>query len=123
MPNRTGDDRLRLPARLAATAILALSAFLGTANDAGARAARCFTSDDGFYDCDFATGPRGGFTIAAPGKPTFILDIERLGIALGFVGFGDRNVPLPGRYHRSENDQACWDNDATGTRICAWSRH
>lgn len=121
MPNRTGNDHQRLPAWPVAAALLALSTFLGMANDAGARAARCFTSDDGFYDCDFAAGPRGGFTITAPGKPTFILDIERPGMAFGFVGLGGRHVPLPGHYHRNETDRACWDNDTTGARLCAWS--
>lgn len=89
---------------------------------AEARAARCYTSDDGFYDCDFAAGPRGGFTISAPGKPTVILDIDQPGIAFGFAELGGRNVPLPGRYNRSAADRACWENDATGARICAWSR-
>jgi hypothetical protein len=122
MPNGIGDGRLRLPARLVGAAGLVLSAILGAPNDAEARPARCFTSDDGFYDCDFAAGPRGGFTISAPGKPTFILDIDWPGIAFGFAELGGRNVPLPGRYRRSETDRACWDNDATGARICAWSR-
>jgi hypothetical protein len=121
MPNRIRDGRLRLPARWVGAALV-VSAFLGAANDAEAGPARCFTSDDGFYDCDFSTGPQGGFTISAPGKPTLILEIDRPGIAFGFVELGGRNVPLPGHYRRSESDRACWDNDSTGARICAWSR-
>jgi len=27
---------------------------------------------------------------------------------------------LPGRYLRSEDDPACWENDETETKICVW---
>jgi len=41
---------------------------------AEAKSARCFTTDDGEYDCTFvATDTDGGFEISAPGKPTFFL--------------------------------------------------
>lgn len=88
---------------------------------AEARPARCFTTDDGFYDCQFvATDPQGSFTISAPGKPTIILDIDVPGTAFGFADFGARNVALPGRYRRSDADPACWVNTETKTQVCAW---
>ena len=87
---------------------------------AEARPARCFTSDDGSYRCQFrATGRDGSFEISAPGKPTYALTIVEPGAALGFANFGDRNVALPGRYLRSKREPACWENDATGARLCA----
>jgi hypothetical protein len=122
MPNRIGGFRLPPLLRSAGAAGLALSALLGMPDRAGARPALCFTSDDGFYDCDFIAGPQGSFTISAPGKPTIILDIDQPGIAFGFAELGGRSVALPGRYRRSGTDRACWDNDATGARLCAWSR-
>jgi len=85
--------------------------------------ARCYTSDDGEYDCDFtALDKAGSFEIAAPGKPTFQLWIDSPGI--GSVGAvfepGGRSVALPGSYVRSEDDPACWVSDTTDTEICAW---
>jgi hypothetical protein len=52
--------------------IAALVAAAVTASRAGeARPARCSTSDDGAYPCDFrATGRDGSFVISARGKPT-----------------------------------------------------
>jgi hypothetical protein len=85
-----------------------------------AKPARCFTSDDGSFACEFrATASDGSFTISAPGKPTYILNIIEPGVALGFVNMGPRNIPLPGRYLRSAPEPACWVNDVTGAKICA----
>jgi hypothetical protein len=85
-----------------------------------AKSARCFTSDDGSFACDFrATARDGSFTISAPGKPTYILNMIEPGVASGFVNLGTRNIPLPGRYLRSTAEPACWVNDATGAKICA----
>jgi hypothetical protein len=108
--------------RATGTASLAVVLCLCASNVSEARPARCFTSDDGFYECDFVGGPQGGFTISASGRPTVILNIDKPGVAFGVVELDGRNVPLAGRYRRSEGDRACWENDATGTRICAWSR-
>ncbi len=87
-----------------------------------AKPARCFTSDDGHYKCDFrAIEGDGSFTISAPDKPTFTLMMSEPGVAFGSADFGTgRNVNLPGQYLRSAEDSACWINDATQTKICAW---
>jgi len=95
----------------------ALSFFLCAAE---AKQARCFTSDDGDFPCEFfATDRDGSFRISAPGKPSMILNIDAPGVAYGFVNFGERNISLPGRYLRSKTDPACWENDSTHARICA----
>ena len=103
------------------TILLAGAAMLAAASVSQAKDARCFTTDDDHYDCDFvATDREGSFEISAPGMPTYSLIVEEPGAASGFVNLGDRNVSLPGQYHRSSDDPACWDNDETGSRICAW---
>ena len=79
------------------------------------------TSNDGTYACAFAaTDRQGSFRISAPGKPTIRLEIDRPGVAFGFADFGARTVALPGRYRRSTADPACWVNDETGAKVCAW---
>ena len=86
---------------------------------AEARPARCTTTDDGTYACDFQPTDRAGsFRISAPGKPTFLVNVDEPGRASAFVSFGPRNVSLPGTYLRSEADPACWENDGTRARIC-----
>ncbi len=89
---------------------------------AQAKPARCFSSDDGNYNCDFQSiEGDGSFIISAPDKPTFTLMMDKPGIAYGFADFGTgRNVSLPGQYIRSTEDPGCWINDATQTKICAW---
>lgn len=90
------------------------------ANVAHAKPARCFTTDEGSFDCQFrATDRDGSFRISAPGKPTYLLNVEEPGVAYGFANFGSRNVALPGRYLRSRSEPGCWVNDATGAKICA----
>ncbi len=86
-----------------------------------ARPARCLTTDDGEFACDFrATARDGSFRISASGKPTYLLNIAEPGIAYGFISFGARNIALPGRFLRSRSDPGCWENDQTATRVCAW---
>ncbi len=87
-----------------------------------AKPARCFTTDDGNYNCNFrAVGGDGSFVISAPGIPTFTLQISEPGVGYGFARFnGGRNVSLPGTYIRSRQDRACWVNNSTNTKICAW---
>jgi hypothetical protein len=99
---------------------VSLAAVCFLANLAQARPARCFTSDDGAFDCQFrATARDGSFEISAPGKPTYVLNMIEPGVAQGFANFGPRNVPLPGRYLRSRSEPGCWVNDSTETKVCA----
>jgi len=101
-------------------------ATLFSVQQAMAKPARCFTScfttDDGYYNCNFRSlGRDGSFVISAPGIPKFTLQISEPGIGYGFASFkGGRNVNLPGQYIRSNRDRACWINDATNTKVCAW---
>lgn len=91
------------------------------ASSASAKPARCFTTDDGHFPCNFKGLDRqGSFEVAAPGFPTYTLWVEQPGVASGFVNFGDRNVALPGIYQRENADRACWSNSGTQTRICVW---
>jgi hypothetical protein len=98
---------------------VALCLALSTASEA--RTARCFTTDEGSFRCDFRpTGRDGSFQISAPGKPTYILTIDEKDAAFGFVSLGGRNTPLPGRYLRSKTERGCWVNDTTSAKICAY---
>lgn len=87
-----------------------------------AKLARCFTSDDGYYDCDFrSTDKDGSFEISAAKKPRYILVMDEPGTASAFVNVGSgRNVALPGKFKRNKQDLACWLNTETQVRICAW---
>ena len=89
-----------------ATRLLVVTALsLATIGAAEARPARCITTDEGNFACDFRTTDRdGSFQISAPGKPTYLLTIEGTDVAFGFVNLGGRNTPLPGRYLRSKSE-------------------
>lgn len=93
-----------------------------TATAAHAKPARCYTTDDGYYACEFQSLDKAGsFTITAPGKPTFTLEVDRPGFAFGLADFGSgRAVALPGMFVRSREDGACWHNPETEVKICAW---
>lgn len=114
-------DRRKFAAA-AGIAAVALSTLVVSAGPASAKSARCFTTDDGYYPCDFrGTDGSGSFEISAPGKPTFSLIVERPGFASAYADFGTgRNVPLPGMYVRERDQPACWSNPETNTKICAW---
>lgn len=88
--------QLRPPAvRIALTGSAALCVLTGAAE---AGPARCFTSDDGYYEYQFvATDRQGSFSISARGKPTVLLNVDQPSTAFGFADFGTRNVALPGR--------------------------
>src|SRR5262245_61030548 len=107
-------------------AFLTLAAAVAVAlvgGGAEARSARCFTTDDGEYDCDFvATDADGSFEITAPDKPKFSLVTSEPGVAFVFGDYNDGggNVALPGRYLRSDSDPACWVNEDTEATLCAW---
>ena len=103
-----------------AGALLALSLIVGCTSETGERDALCSTTEPGAYPCQFlATDRNGSFEITAPGKPTYILNVDEPGVAYGFSNLGERNVSLPGQYLRSESDPACWLNTSTDTEICA----
>jgi len=102
---------------IGAAALVLLAASLP--GGAEARAARCETTDDGAYACDFrATDRAGSFRVTAPGKPAFILNVDEPGRGSAFANFGSRNVSLPGTYVRIAADPACWESDETHARIC-----
>ena len=103
------------------TLAIGVVAVLGLATPALAKPARCFTTDDGHYSCDFrGLDSAGSFTISASGHPTYTLEVDQPGVAFGFADFGDGNVSLPGQYVRQSDDPACWANPDTSTKICAW---
>lgn len=88
---------------------------------AEAKKARCFTTDDGYYPCNFrGLDGAGSFSISAPGYPTVTLQVDQPGFAYGYLNFGDRNISLPGQYVRSREDGACWNNPETSAKVCAW---
>jgi hypothetical protein len=85
--------------------------------------ARCVTTDDGDYPCEFtSTGANGSFEITAEGKPTFTVEIESDEAAWVYAIFPGTtdSVALPGPYRRAADDRACWENPDTETRICAY---
>lgn len=91
------------------------------ASAADAKPAQCFSTDDGYYSCNFrGTDGSGSFVTWARGYPTYTIEVYRSGRAYGYGDFGNGNVSLPGEYVRSRQDGACWDNTVTGTQICAW---
>ena len=97
------------------------AAFLALSMSAEAKRARCFTTDDGYYPCNFrGLDSAGSFSISAPGYPAITLEVDQPGFAYGTIRLGGRNVSLPGQYVRSRDDGACWNNPETSTKICAW---
>lgn len=105
---------LKSASALAALVIVVL------ATGAAAKPAACFSTDDGYFDCNFQmTDAAGSFTIEGPGV-TYILIVDSPGYASGFVNLGSRNIALPGTYVRERTDPACWANADTSTKICAW---
>ena len=110
----------RLSRHSATGVFLAVVALCAAVAVAQARSARCVTTDEGSYACEFrSTGTDGSFEISARGKPTYSLVIEARDVALGFVNLGGRNTALPGRYKRSTSEPGCWVNDTTSAKICA----
>jgi hypothetical protein len=87
---------------------------------AEAKPARCFTTDDGYFPCEFTvTDDAGSFEISGE-DVHYSLIIDEPGVAYGFLNLGVGNVALPGRYVRSNEDRVCWENAETETKICAW---
>jgi hypothetical protein len=102
-----------------ALAAAALAVFAGPAV---AKDARCFTTDDGYFDCSFEAMGGGDFEITADGHPSFQIVIDRPGFAFGYAQYepDGRFVALPGMFVRDRDDGACWHNPETETKICAW---
>jgi hypothetical protein len=108
-------------AKFTLAALAAAAAMLGGLASAEAKSARCYTTDDGYYDCNFkSTDRNGSFMIWARRHPTFTIEMDSPGVAYGYADYGGGNVSLPGTFYRNQSDGACWDNSATGTQICAW---
>jgi len=102
--------------------LLGMLVSLFVVQQAEAKPARCYTSDDGYYNCNFrGFDGNGSFVISAPNRPTITLTIVRTGVAYGSADFGTgRVVNLPGPYLRSLQDRSCWVNNATQDKVCAW---
>lgn len=102
-----------------ALATLCIGAF--GISDAAAKRARCFTTDDGFFDCNFQAVDSGGsFTITARGKPGYTIYVDGPGTAIGYLETGGRSIALPGGFVRRKDDPACWTNMDTKVNVCAW---
>ena len=105
--------------RLAVLALLL--GFVMAPPPAEAKQARCYNSDDGYYACLFEQyGGDGSFTVTAPTKPTFSIEMRRRGLADGYVDFGGGDVDMPGPFRRSGQDRACWVSDATSFTLCVY---
>jgi hypothetical protein len=102
--------------------LLATIAFaVGMPSPANAKAARCFTTDDGYFSCDYrATSRDGSFVIKARGKPGYALIVEEPGFAAGYLRMNGRSIPLNGSFVRQRDDGACWNNPELNTKICVW---
>ena len=110
-----------MPSPRLAASCLPLVALTFAAASAEAKQARCYTTDDGFYACEFAGfNADGSFTISAPTKLTYTLTMVDTGAAAGFSFDGTTSVRLPGTFHRNQQDRACWVSDATQFTICAY---
>jgi hypothetical protein len=106
-------------------AAIGLAAVIGVAlvGPAAAKSARCYNSQDGYYNCNFeAVEGDGSFVIRARGYPTYTLLMDRTGFAYGYASYGggDDGVSLPGMFVRQRDDGACWRNPEVDFEICAW---
>jgi hypothetical protein len=99
-------------------AALAMAALTGPAS---AKRARCFTTDDGYFSCQFkATDKAGSFEIKGSATPTYSIIVERPGFANGYINFGNRGIPVSGMFVRQSDDPACWNNPEMNVKLCAW---
>ena len=113
--------RLLLSSSAFSASVLAyVSATVPTIADA--KLARCFTTEDGYYDCAIkAIDQNGSFEISAPRKPRYELIMDEPGLASVFVARAtSRNIALQGKFKRNKQDLACWYNAETRLRICVW---
>jgi hypothetical protein len=106
--------------KLTTFAAVALSAAL-VPSLAFAKRARCFTTDDGYFSCQFkATDRAGSFEIKGRSTPTYSLVVERPGFAFGYINFGNRGIPISGMFVRQRGDRACWNNPEMSVKLCVW---
>src|SRR3954453_892052 len=79
-PRMRRERSLELVSATTVWRVLAGSAVLCVLTSAAeARPARCFTTEDGTYACQFVAPDRqGSFRISAPGKPTVLLRHRQL---------------------------------------------
>jgi hypothetical protein len=88
---------------------------------AKAKAAKCFTTDDGYYKCNFKkTDKAGSFEIRARGKPGYNIIVEEPGFASGYLQMNGRGTPINGKFVKQRDDGACWNNPEQNTKVCVW---
>jgi hypothetical protein len=106
--------------KLTAFASIALAAAL-VPSVAFAKRARCFTTDDGYFSCQFrATDRAGSFEIKGRATPAYSIVVDRPGFAFGYINFGNRGIPISGMFVRQRNDPGCWNNPEMNVKLCAW---
>ncbi len=103
------------------TLVAAMAFVIGIPSAAHAKPARCFTSDDGYFKCDFRRTDRAGsFEISARGRPGYSMIVEESGFASGYLRVGGRGIPINGMFVRQRDDGACWNNPEQNVKVCAW---
>ncbi len=88
-----------------------------------AKSARCFTTDDGYFPCQFtATDKAGSFDIRSDRDPNlgYSILVEEPGFASGFVIIDGRSISVGGMFVRQRDDGACWNNPELNVKVCAW---
>ena len=86
-----------------------------------AKRARCFTTDDGYFSCQFKeTDKAGSFEIKGRSTPTYSLVVDEPGFAFGYINFGNRGIPISGMFVRQRDDRGCWNNPEMNVKLCAW---
>jgi hypothetical protein len=99
---------------------IALAAAL-VSSPAFAKRARCFTTDDGYFSCQFrATDKAGSFEIKGRSTPLYSLVVDEPGFAFGYINFGNRGIPISGMFVRQRDDRGCWNNPEMNVKLCAW---
>ncbi|MGL4489411.1 MAG: hypothetical protein ACRCU5_08210 [Rhizobiaceae bacterium] len=106
------------------TKIIAAAVCLSLAPSlAFAKSARCFTTDDGYFPCNFtATDGNGSFDIQSlkDSGMGYSIIVEEPGFASGYVRINGRGIPVNGMFVRQRDDGACWNNPEMNVKVCAW---
>jgi hypothetical protein len=103
--------------------LLFVFAVIGLSTLAHAKSARCFTTDDGYFPCQFkATDKAGSFEIRSDRDPNlgYTIIIDEPGFASGFVIIDGRSISVGGMFVRQRDDGACWNNPELNLKVCAW---